>query len=142
MNQGYEFKRISIRDIQVVGKRIVISRVNATDVTYTLKQAEEVIELWKTMPRSGLQGANLDKFKACIQELKAQPKGGKQQALSQKAENLVENFAETLSDHCWQDSKGTDKAEIQKAAENYEASKKALCDYIAELENNGSFQTQ
>ena len=73
MNQGYEFKRVAIRDIQVVGKHIIISRVNAPDVTYTLEQAEEVIELWKTMPRGGLQGANLDKFKACIQELKNVP---------------------------------------------------------------------
>ena len=73
MNQGYEFKRIAIRDIQVVGKRIILSRVNASDVTYTLEQAEESAELWKTMPRGGLQGANLDKFKACIQELKNVP---------------------------------------------------------------------
>lgn len=73
MNQGYEFKRIAIRDIQVVGKRIILSRVNASDVSYTLEQAEESAELWKTMPRGGLQGANLDKFKACIQELKGVP---------------------------------------------------------------------
>lgn len=84
MNQGYEFKRTSIRDIQVVGKRIILSRVNATDVTYTLEQAEDVVEIWKAIPRIGLQDANLDKFKACI----AQLKGDKRQALSQEEQLL------------------------------------------------------
>lgn len=84
MNQGYEFKPVPIRDIRIVGKRIVISRVNATNVPYTLKQAEDALEFWKTMPRGGLQGANLDKFKACI----AQLKGDKRQALSQENQLL------------------------------------------------------